>query len=293
MKIMNLKKNKLPMKKLCTPFLLFWTLFFFVNVLYGQKQYITKPGSSNYWEVVVNKESVDVYSDMNCNNRIPNVQLKFKEQFHCTGKGNKSFEVHHKAQGKYFWVKSEDLLEDNVCEQEKYISVKASIVTYAKEEVPENDYYDSPVSNKNIGSARWYYIYFVYAHYPTNVDCEAAEYVLLGKSYKFEYPGGEKSPQNVLIGWFKTKDVLIWNTRIAFQPNLTSNAIAQKKQRGIYATVWSDISSCRRFSDGGASDNERKIADDNYLIDKNISLTESSYRFPVTHRESEEGSKSV
>lgn len=273
-------------------------LFFYISlfqqyVLYGQKDYIRRPGTTNWWEVVVNKESVNVYSDMGCNNKIPGVQLKFKDQFHCTAKGNNSFEIHHKSSGKYYWVKSNDLLESEVCEQKNYISIKASIVTYAKEEVPENDYYDSPLSDKIIGSARWYYIYFVYSHYPANVPCEEADYVLLGKSYRFEYPSGEKSPQNILIGWFKTKDVLIWNTRIAFQPNLNSAATSQKKQKGIYATIWSDISSCRRYSDGNTADAQMKIADDSYLIEKNIPLTESTYRFPVTSRESDDGTKSV
>lgn len=282
--------------------ILYLTVLLFALVsqitLAQRKEKISDPRASNdlQWEVVAKKANVSVYRDRDCTNKISDLKLNFKDQFYVVGfKNDESGKPYSlelelgKSRQRYAWVKAEDLLLSNKSLKESNISVKATVVNYYKKTRPQSNYYDAPNQGRLLGEARWYHIYFVYdVYYGEGVtydehDFDKAQYLLLGTDPKYNPTSVEKGPDNVLLGWFEKSNngVVIWNTRIGLQPNLTRASKREKKEQQLYGSVFTSNSHAVRWYDDAAYDPKTLISSDQLLVEKDYELKDLDYRMPV------------
>lgn len=269
------------------------------------KNRLTSPESDyTLWEVVVKRQNVKVYKDRQCNNRVNNTSLNFKDRFYVVDRQNdangnlRAVQIEYPGRGrKYYWVLAEDLLLNNRCLKENGISVKATVVKYFnnEEDKPKSDYYDAPMGGSRLGVARWYHIYFVYdAYYGENPNDKAqsgydkAQYVLLGKDPRFNPTSIESGPDKVLLGWFKLspKSLVIWNTRIGLQPNLSEASKAEKTRNEVFASVFTSNSWAFRWHLNQTYNTENLISSDRGLVLQNYVLGVMDYRLPIIKRKS-------
>lgn len=255
-------------------------------------------GGGIYWEVIVNKNNVPVYRDNDCTIKVSNKTLSFKSKFNVCNEGANRSSLKLEIGSDKYWVKKEDLLlTSRSLTTTSGIAVKASVVSYFGGDTPDGTYYDNPTNDygpkKNIGSVMWYDFYFVYDTYPKskNKDVGNSQYVLLGKKYKYTAGAsseGSQSPNKIIFGWFKTRDLLIWNTRLAFEPNLSPSSKREKAHNKTYASIWKVKSDAVSYSENSSS---RKIliSNDKKLVENNITLQHSDYRFPALEKSTQNG----
>ena len=269
-------------------------IFLKVQMLFSQrKPIIVNPVSKvMHWEAVINKADITVYRDRYLTDEIPYIKLPFKQSFFVVDyKTDDNSEVSavqitlSKFSEEYYWLNPGDLLLTNSCLREKSIPVKAMVVNYSKNEKPTSDYFGSPNLNDRLGKVTWPNVYFVFATYPANVDPAEAEYLLLGTNDQFNSTIEELNAENTILGWFRNgvlENLVIWKTRIGFQPNLSVSSKQEKMASGVYASVLSSVPDAMRWATGSKLSPKRVIFDDSLQVNSSYQWKPMDFRMPVT-----------
>jgi len=245
---------------------------------------------NKYWEIVCTRSNVPVYRDKHFSAIAPDRKVNFAEQFavYDTSEGLTAYQI--EIERNKYWVEGINFLPNNECiKNSKGISIKACLVFRSASNYVSNIYYNTPEENKNLklGEANLYDFYFVYDYFPRSheikdTEIQNAEFILLGNKPIFQYFEGSNSTEKVLLGWFKkTDDVVIWNTRVALEPNLSEEARIEKRKNHIYATIWQDEENAARFSEGSPSNPQNIMSSDKNLVEENKILLPSDYRYPI------------
>lgn len=273
-------------------FVLFLILLPAHFVLSQSKKIIPSPsGNMRQWEVVINKAGVSAYGDRALTNRIAGVNLPFKQQYYVVDYRMENGAVVavqitlSKYSKTYYWINANDLLLTNFCLKHRSISVKATVVNYIKNRNPKSDYFDGPNQQNQLGEAKWYHIYFVYATHPANVDPDEAEFLLLGTDHRFDPAIEEYNAKKTVLGWFQngsSQNLVVWNTRIGFQPNLSNSARREKGSSGIYASILSTIPDAMRWATGGSYAASKVLSDDSIQVNSNYQFQLTDFRMPIT-----------
>lgn len=238
-----------------------------------------------YWQVVVNKDNVSLYTDPNLRNR-DSKKANFCEHFYVVDTSLYGYQIEVKS--REFWIAKEDVLPTFFCQRigKSKLSVKASLVSYLEDKPADGaltEYYSAPHgSKKKRGEARFYDFYFVYDTYPHGTSTDSATKLLLGTSPRFSYLLGDSHADQILMGWVDATDFIIWKTRLALGPNLSTTAIEEKKRKGIYASILTNSGDARRFA-SGSRPSRSPFSTDKDFVDNKAQLNPTSYRFPILH----------
>jgi hypothetical protein len=130
------------------------------------------------------------------------------------------------------------------------------------------NFYENPdLNRKSARSSGLFQIYFVY-----KIDQERKA-VLLGKSYSFssQRPGG-------FIGWVPMNRIVLWDQRVALEPNWEKEAIAERQSTQQKARFFRDRNAAAEFQKGGNGLNQYLIWDDDQLGERRVG---DYRRFPV------------
>jgi hypothetical protein len=181
----------------------------------------------------------------------------------------------------YGWVKKDLMLlwrkclytDKEVSKKAMVLNTEASVKNAIKkgEESMIKFYKDPQLTTLTTKESTLFQIFFIYKVFPDNVHPTS---VLLG--YRETISQGVASDD--IWGWVDYKRITAWDHRVAILPNTDANALRDRKNSGIKATVLMDVPSATKFY------NNKTVSDD--MIFWNADQCRSFYigsymRFPV------------
>ena len=153
----------------------------------------------------------------------------------------------------YGWIRKENLLLWRMCIMTDDSKIPKKAMTQNTVEVFKGgidplledniaQFYLDPEFNKPSGDEiRMYQIYYVY-----KITHNA---VLLGRSDRLSYHDDQSKRQDA-IGWIHKHRLVMWDHRIAVEPNWHSNAVSERQINNTKVAVFSDRPSAQRYRTG-------------------------------------------
>lgn len=162
------------------------------------------------------------------------------------------------------WVQKENLLLwlNGLSDPVTGIQTKAFLLNqlhdFNVDNLEEAFYYDSPISSSPIGKLPLYEFYYIYDIYFDDNGQEKR--YLIGKEVSLRPDNISK----VIMGWVNVNRVTKWNTRMALEPNFSTEGFNERKSNSsIHVKGFMEKREARKYSQGSLEPKDEYIQWDN------------------------------
>jgi len=182
----------------------------------------------------------------------------------------------------YGWIRkitmqcSQYTLESSKGISRKAISIvndeTGEVIKHPEKYINEGDkisfYNDPNLVVKNGNDVKFFNFLFVYKE---ELNSTGGKSYLIGTNEKF----GPITFKSQILGWVSEKLIFIWPTRMCIEPNSNTDAIKERKEKNLAASMFIDKSKAESFSTGN------QITADNVVDNFERKMEPHEFRYPI------------
>ncbi|MCX6270817.1 MAG: type VI secretion system protein TssR [Bacteroidetes bacterium] len=241
-----------------------------IRILENYNPFPAEQRSKDFWIVFSDRQGNKTYTDATC--KIEMATIDFLDKFLVV---EESGQYIHIAQDKewdgtdeylskgwkdFGWIHKKYMLLSKMClRNDKNITLKAMVINdeeAMKEAFHKGDnqstvFYSDPVKKiKNSNQSNLFTIFFVYK--------KEGDFYLISKTDGIT---DDATVKTNIYGWVNKKQLNVWNTRNAWEPNSRQNAVDERRSRGIKTSTFSTFTQAQHFRETMRADTVQWASD--------------------------------